>query len=102
MLACAVCPADPGPVIFDACVCQCDEYGQYACSLAPGCCEQDIDCGDRQYVPCVSTVCKQPVPGKCWVDAECGPGSACVGAQVCACGTVCDAEDQPGECVAMP
>lgn len=64
----------------------------------PGCCTQDLDCGDFAYVPCVNGVCKQPLPGTCWKDAQCGPDATCVGASVCPCNADCDAPDAPGTC----
>lgn len=98
---CLVCPPGGGITIIGACACQCNA-GTYQCSPAPDCCEQDIDCGDEQYVPCVNQVCKQPVAGQCWSDAECPVGSVCAGAEVCPCGQDCTVEDQPGDCVAPP
>jgi hypothetical protein len=101
-LVCAVCPPGGGTYYVGACACECDSVGQFGCMLAAGCCEVDLDCGDLQYVPCVNNVCKQPVPDKCWSDAECADGAVCVGASVCPCNTDCDMEDQPGDCVPAP
>ena len=98
-LVCLECPDIPGPVPFGACTCSCDAAGQYSCDLTPGCCNQDMDCGDVVYVPCVEHVCKQTVPGACWVDAECPPGQQCIGASVCPCGYDCDGFDEPGQCM---
>jgi hypothetical protein len=64
----------------------------------PGCCTSDWQCGDYVYSPCVSGVCKQPVAGHCWKDAECAPGQTCVGAFVCPCGAACGQAETPGKC----
>lgn len=101
-LVCAGCPAGPAPAVIGACACACDAAGQVSCALAPGCCEEDLQCGDAVWVPCVSHVCKDPVAGKCWVDGECAPGEVCVGASVCPCGFDCDGPDQPGDCLPQP
>lgn len=98
-LVCLECPAQGGVAVFGACACSCDAVGQYACELAPGCCNEDWDCGDAVYVPCVNHVCKTPVPGGCWSDAECQPSQTCEGESVCPCGVVCGAPDAPGKCV---
>ena len=97
-MVCAQCPADPGPTIVAGCECACDAGGTYGCEIAPGCCMQDIDCGDEIYVPCVANMCKQPVPDGCWKDEECPPGTTCQGADVCPCGYDCGMEDTPGTC----
>lgn len=91
-----------------ACVCpcgyECDCGGQLGKCIEPlpppepGCCQEDWDCGDIVYVPCVNGVCKQHVPSKCWNDAECGFDGKCVGAFVCPCAADCAAEDKPGTC----
>jgi len=101
-LVCAECPADGGGYYDGGCACQCDAAGQTSCALAPGCCQEDIDCGDLVYTPCVNNVCKEPVPGKCWSDAECLNGTVCVGASVCPCFVDCDGLDVPGDCVPPP
>jgi hypothetical protein len=99
-LVCATCEGMPGvPIQMGACSCSCKNGVEYGCSLAPGCCNANIDCGDESFVPCVEHVCKQPVIGRCWVDAECGLGMKCEGAVVCPCGYDCDVEDSPGMCV---
>lgn len=71
------------------------------CSLPPEpyCCTSDWQCGDFAYVPCVNGVCKEPVTGGCWTDAECPAGLACVGASVCPCGADCAMADMPGKCM---
>jgi len=98
-IVCAECPAGgTGTVTLGACSCSCDDSAQFTCSLAPGCCNADMDCGDALYVPCVEHVCKQPVPGGCWKDDECGPNQKCAGASVCPCGFDCDEPDTPGTC----
>jgi hypothetical protein len=76
----------------------------------PGCCFVDGDCGP---IRCVGTVCTPagvqtdgvcepilpPNSGQCWVDSDCpGAGQACVGAQICPCGSACLVQDQPGRC----
>ena len=100
-LVCGTCNSAPsGTLSIGACTCSCDATGnQYGCTLTPGCCNQDMDCGDEAFFPCVNHVCKQPVFDACWVDAECGPGMKCEGANVCPCHTDCDAPDMPGMCV---
>lgn len=65
---------------------------------SPQCCRRDFDCGDLYYVPCVSGVCKYPMSGQCWTNAECPNGGPCVGAFVCGCGLLCDQGDMPGRC----
>jgi hypothetical protein len=97
---CATCDGAPaGTTFVGACSCSCDSAGQYGCSLLPGCCTQDIDCGDKTLFPCVNHVCKQPVPGACWADIECGSGMKCDGAIVCSCMAACEVPDSPGKCV---
>lgn len=99
-IVCNGCPGDlPGTTIFGACACSCSGTSPYVCSLAPGCCNFDYECGDAIYVPCAANVCKYPEPGGCWIDAECAPGEHCEGASVCPCGAQCDGEDTPGACV---
>ncbi|MFO0757207.1 MAG: hypothetical protein U0359_12000 [Byssovorax sp.] len=98
-VVCAECPAGgPSSTIIGACACACDASGQYSCALAGGCCNTDMDCGDAVFVPCVNHVCKQPVDGGCWADAECPPDQKCKGATVCPCSADCDVPDQPGTC----
>jgi len=97
---CATCDGAPeGHAYIGACDCSCNNGSEYGCTLVPGCCNQDIDCGDKTWFPCVEHVCKQPVPGQCWVDAECGPGMKCQGASVCPCNFDCNGPDSPGTCV---
>jgi hypothetical protein len=64
----------------------------------PACCTNDMACGDEQYVPCVNGVCKQPIAGYCWKDAECSAGQKCVGVFVCPCGAACGQAETPGKC----
>ena len=71
-------------------------------SIVPECCLTDEDCGDVVYVPCVANVCKFPVDGKCWTDAECRNGFKCQGAHVYPCGMRGTREDTLGTCVAPP
>jgi len=98
---CATCEGTaPGTTQIGACQCSCNN-NEYGCTLAPGCCHQDVDCGDKQLFPCVNNVCKQPVTGACWADIECGAGMKCQGAIVCPCGAFCDAPDTPGMCVPL-
>lgn len=97
-VVCLECPAAGGQAIFGACECHCTDSGEYTCKLAGGCCNEDLDCGDEVFVPCVNHVCKQPTPTGCWSDAECPPGKTCQGASVCGCGQVCGAPDMPGQC----
>jgi hypothetical protein len=100
---CATCNgAPPGETYLGGCVCSCKNDGnEYGCELMAGCCNQNIDCGDEVFVPCVENVCKQPVPGGCWSDAECGPGMKCEGEMVCPCTYDCEVPDEPGTCVPM-
>lgn len=96
---CATCEGAPsGTALIGACNCACSGAG-YGCSLIPGCCTKDIDCGDKQLFPCVNNVCKEPVMGGCWADSECGPGMKCEGASVCPCAHDCFGPDIPGVCV---
>jgi len=81
--------------------------GASAAGGAPGaggaaCCADDRDCGDIDRVPCVKGVCKDPVPGHCWTDADCRPGETCSGAFVCGCAADCDQADAPGACTSTP
>jgi len=103
-MACATCEGAPGgTTVFGGCACACDEASnEYRCNLVPSCCNEDMQCGDESYVPCVEHVCKQPVPGGCWKDEECGMEMICAGAFVCPCGSDCDAPDVPGTCVPIP
>lgn len=97
---CATCEGAPaGTLQMGACSCSCTNGNQYGCTLLPGCCNADIDCGDESFVPCVEHVCKPPIAGKCWVDAECGNGMKCQGASVCPCNYDCEVEDSPGTCM---
>jgi hypothetical protein len=64
----------------------------------PLCCTTDWQCGDYVYTPCVNGVCKQPVAGHCWKDAECAAGETCTGAFVCPCGAACGQAETPGKC----
>ncbi|UQA55828.1 hypothetical protein [Polyangium aurulentum] len=103
-LSCATCEGAPGgTTVFGGCACACDEASnEYRCNLVPSCCNEDMQCGDESYVPCVEHVCKQPVAGGCWKDEECGMEMICVGAFVCPCGSDCDAPDVPGTCELIP
>ena len=101
-LVCAVCPESPGPVQVGICVCECDANGSTTCGVLAGCCEQDMDCGDLVYTPCVNNVCNETVDGKCWTDVECPMGTVCTGASVCPCGYDCDGFDTPGDCLPPP
>jgi hypothetical protein len=98
---CPECTGAPDMTIIAGCQCQCDGAGQYMCDLAPGCCMQDMDCGDEVLYPCVNHVCKMPVLDGCWRDDECIPGQKCDGAVVCPCGALCGVPDQPGKCVPL-
>jgi hypothetical protein len=100
-IVCGTCNGAPaGMQQIGACSCACDDTGnQYGCTKVPGCCIQDIDCGDEVFVPCVNNVCKTPVPGKCWSDVECGPNMKCEGEGVCPCNYDCFLPDEPGMCV---
>jgi hypothetical protein len=98
-MVCATCAGAPsGTTVIDGCVCACDApTNEYRCELMPGCCNEDVDCGDFVYMPCVNHVCKDAVVGGCWKDVEC-PGGKCVGAFVCSCGAACESPDVPGTC----
>lgn len=98
-LVCAVCPDDADAMLLGACWCECDDAGMFSCELHAGCCNDDLDCGDETYAPCVENVCKVPVLDACWKDSECATGYVCEGAVVCPCGYDCDAPDEPGTCV---
>lgn len=98
-VVCTTCEGAPSSVLVGGCECSCDGATQtFGCTLAAGCCNVDFDCGDAVYVPCVEHVCKTPVAGGCWTDAEC-PSGTCVGASVCPCGFDCDGADTPGTCM---
>jgi hypothetical protein len=88
----SVCPCEWDCIVEDT-------PGWCALPPEPYCCQTDFDCGDFMYVPCVANVCKQPVPGACWKDEECGAGTKCVGANVCPCGAYCAIADTPGKCI---
>jgi hypothetical protein len=94
-------PDDASTLWLGACECSCDADSQFTCELQPGCCNQDADCGDFAYAPCVNNVCKMPVLDACWSNAECDQGEICVGASVCPCGYDCDAPDTPGHCTVI-
>jgi len=62
------------------------------------CCQTASDCGDAGDELCVQGVCKLPVSGRCWTEAECALGQVCNGVRVCDCGVVCGGLDTPGVC----
>ena len=84
-----------------ACGLDCHQEDELGWCMAPtgGCCQQDFDCGDESYTPCVDGVCKVPVLDACWSDAECPKGKSCAGASVCPCLAMCESEDKPGACI---
>jgi len=63
------------------------------------CCQSDADCPGAM---CAGNRCEplNHAPG-CFRDTECGSGSICAGAQICACGDAyqCRHVDRPGVCV---
>ena len=88
--------------------CSCDDdclskKGQCV-PLDAGCCGPDLVCPEgTQCVPEGPSgfgTCA-PVPpkeGKCWSDADCAPGQACDGAQLCPCDADCDSINSFGYC----
>lgn len=103
---------------YGACVCPCGAVcyacnGLFGtCSVSPPppppppgpCCGSDLQCSGGAV--CAAGVCKQPVSGACWNDAECGPNATCEGEYICPCGAPCaltgSPPDHPGKCVPQP
>jgi len=74
--------------------------------LLEGCCTGDGDCagGERCVISGGAVgVCKPDLAAgyACWDHGDCDFG-LCEGAEICACGASCDAEDVPGTCTAPP
>ncbi len=98
--------------VFCACVERCiPEPGKCVEASGP-CVDVPADCCSPEC-PCAGNglcvypegeeahgVCKARAtqPGQCWEDSTCGAGERCVGAEVCACGSLCFAPDVPGTC----
>ena len=85
--------------------------GVISCDRPPasGCCFDDLDCvSSGGATRCVGETCAAGGEGtcvdavlglgECWEDEDCRDGRSCVGAQRCACGLSCVAEDAPGRC----
>jgi len=81
------------------------------CHLSSGCCASDADCPKDQECVNGSLTCNpgtapggvcKPRPAaasECWRDADCpGVPGRCLGAQACACNTLCLIADQIGTC----
>jgi hypothetical protein len=75
-------------------------------NLAANCCTEDNHCPDKYHCVMLSKdpgVCKEPPPsGKCWEHADCPQKTACLGASMCPCNSVCGMIEAPGSCVSLP
>ncbi len=97
------CPPGGGGCVGE-CICPCGAIcacgGQMGTCAPPPpgpvCCVADIECIGIGV--CAGGVCKAPVSGGCWKDADCGPNATCEGESICPCGALCALADYPGKC----